>query len=142
MGLRKMVASYLSDRRIVVPDRKMRHVTGGVLLGSVLGPYLWNIFYNTVLRMRRGEGIETIAYADNLAIITRAKTIPQLLDRAKYAALSTIEHLREMGLTVASEKTEIVLLAGIWTCMLTGTYDIPRMYRKLLTRQSGCPMYW
>lgn len=53
----------------------MKHqIFGGVPQGSVLGPLLWLIAFDDVLRLNLPDGVEIIAYADDLAILIAAKT--------------------------------------------------------------------
>ena len=42
--------------------------------GSILGPTLWNVSYNGVLQVESPEGVETVAYADDLAIVVRSRS--------------------------------------------------------------------
>lgn len=53
-----------------------------------------------------------IAYADDLAIVVTGRTAEQLEDKAQYAVNSVLHKLRDMGITTATQKTEMVLLAG------------------------------
>jgi hypothetical protein len=54
-------------------------VTCGVPQGSVLGPVLWNLIYDGILNIDMPEGVETIAFADDLTVVTTAKTEEQLM---------------------------------------------------------------
>lgn len=61
--------------------------------GSIIGPLLWNIFYNKVLEDVILEETVLVAYADDLAIITMAKTKDMLENRTALAVLETKKEL-------------------------------------------------
>ncbi|KAH1006087.1 hypothetical protein HUJ05_006856 [Dendroctonus ponderosae] len=108
----RILKSYLWDRSITTPSGVQVPVTCGVPQGSILGPTLWNIFYNRVLNLQLGKGVESIAYADDLGIIIGAKNTEILKRKVGYAVSKVTETLDSMGIKVAVEKTESVLLAA------------------------------
>lgn len=111
--LRRMVASYLSDRFIVFrdPDGVLteRAVRAGVPQGSVLGPLLWNIAFDSVLRLHSEEGCHVICYADDTLVISTASGLPEVITRANIQVARVVNHIRRLGLTIADNKTEAVL---------------------------------
>ncbi|ERL83462.1 hypothetical protein D910_00454 [Dendroctonus ponderosae] len=108
----EIVKSYLWDRSIVTAEGEIYPVTCGVPQGSILGPKLWNIFYNKILNVDIGKGVETVAYADDLALVVTGKTPDMVKTRATQAIQRVSETLRGMGIKVAPEKTESVLLTA------------------------------
>lgn len=68
-----VIKSYLSDRAVLVGDAGRLEVTCGVPQGSVLGPTLWNLFYDGVLRLEVPDGVVLMRYADDLAIIVQQR---------------------------------------------------------------------
>jgi hypothetical protein len=75
----RILRSWLSDRSLLVgDDRSERAVTCGVPQGSVLGPTLWNAAYDDLLKLDVPQGVQLVGFADDLAVVGRARTGPQL----------------------------------------------------------------
>jgi len=72
-----LVRDYFRDRRVAVAT-KSRVVDRGCPQGSVLGPKLWNLVYNVVLRLLKMLGITTFAFADDTLLLIPAQTIEEL----------------------------------------------------------------
>ena len=88
------------------------NLTCGVPQGSVLGPLLWNIFYDGVLSLGMPEGITIIGYADDLALVAVGRDAKELTTRIDTAMIRLTDWLEEKKLSIAPEKTEVVLLSG------------------------------
>lgn len=100
---------YLNDREIVIDDTSL-FMSKGVPQGSVLGPEMWNLFYDQILGIETWEGVDLVAYADDLAVIIRHKDRDVVGSYAdSILSLITLK-LKHMGLEVAAEKTESVVL--------------------------------
>ena len=71
--IRRLIASYLTDRYVNLGDGSSRVLTCGLPQGSVLGPALWNIGYDSVLSLSVRRNIYLVAYADDMGIIATAR---------------------------------------------------------------------
>ena len=68
----------MSDREIIyetAQGTRLRRVTAGAVQGSVLGPDLWNIMHDQVLRLSIPEETFTIGYGDDLVLVITAKDV-------------------------------------------------------------------
>lgn len=113
--LRKILASYLSQRKLKYNSdegTKYYDVTAGVPQGSVLGPLLWNIMYDGILRLELPEKTTIVGFADDIAIVVTAKHIHEI-EAAINAAVAKIKNwLVANELQLADHKTEAVLISS------------------------------
>lgn len=111
--LNGMIRSYLQDRTLIVGGTHAnRRVTCGVPQGSVLGPALWNVFYEELLEADIPPGVQIVAFADDVAVIGIARTGPSAADLIN-PVLNTISNwMNENGLQLAPQKSEAVVLTN------------------------------
>ncbi|XP_070851477.1 uncharacterized protein [Drosophila suzukii] len=110
-----LVAYYFKDRVLTYSSDVGEHeylVTGGVPQGSVLGPILWNVMYDGILRLVLPEGCTVVGFADDIALVTVAKTLEEITDRCSLSIDTLMCWLADNGLAVAEHKTEAVLISS------------------------------
>lgn len=111
----EMIRSWLSDRLLLTGDELTpRPVTCGVPQGSVLGPALWNVAYDSLLDMDVPPGVHLVGFADDLAVIGVAKTGGLLEDSVNPTLESIDAWMRGKGLELAHHKSEAVMLTRRW----------------------------
>lgn len=109
------IARYLIGRKVTYEtdqDQVTGEIFAGVPQGSVLGPTLWNIAYDGVLRLPYATGVEPIAYADDLVLFIAARNPLTLQDKARTAYDNVQVWMDSKGLKLATNKTEALILTA------------------------------
>ncbi|KMQ90166.1 reverse transcriptase [Lasius niger] len=113
---RRMIDAYLSDRSVTYRGKdgeiKVRKMQAGVPQGSVLGPLLWNVTYDDVLRSPTEEGSHVVCYADDTLIIATGENFQQAGDRINAQVARVLRAIRGLGLIVSERKTEVIAFHG------------------------------
>lgn len=113
--LRNTISGYLSERSVQYPTQEgweEKVVECGVPQGSALGPSLWNIGFDPVLRGANLRGAEVVCYADDTNVICRGRTYREVVILATAAVAQVVRRIRGLGLTVALEKSEALCFHG------------------------------
>ena len=113
--LQKVIADYLNDRSIAYPSQdgwSRWEMSCGVPQGSVLGPLLWNIGYDWVLRGAMIGGISVLCYADDTLVVARGSTPREAALRATAGVAQVVQRIQTLGLEVALQKSQALWLRG------------------------------
>ncbi|KXZ75566.1 hypothetical protein TcasGA2_TC031845 [Tribolium castaneum] len=104
------IRDYLNNRKIITDYGDTVKVNSGVPQGSVLAALLWNVMYDSVLRIATSENVKLIGYADDLAVIITCKQIDDLEETANHVVAQIADWMETKRLKLAPEKTECILL--------------------------------
>ena len=110
-----MIKDYFSNRVLLCETdegQRIYTVTGGVPQGSVIGPLLWNVMYNGVLKLNLPGNAKIIGFADDIALVITASQTSEVTLVANACIRVVKSWLTSMGLALAEHKTEAVLISS------------------------------
>ncbi|GBP63882.1 Retrovirus-related Pol polyprotein from type-1 retrotransposable element R1 [Eumeta japonica] len=87
-NLYRLLTDYFTDRRVgflVGTEVVWKRSTMGCPQGSVLGPALWNVLLDDLLRLPFPAGVKTVAYADDVTVLVEASSRAEIERRSAQA---------------------------------------------------------
>ena len=111
-----IVNDYLTGRSVEYKEEKgytQKEFNRGVPQGLVLGPLLWNLGYDQVLRTVLPAGVYITCYADDTLLVACDRDWARAVRKMDVALEALVQRINEIGLEIAVQKTEAVWLHGL-----------------------------
>lgn len=108
------LTSYISQRRAILQTNNIRldtEVTKGCPQGSCCGPGLWNLQYNSLLKLNYKNRTKVIAFADDLVIITRGKNTREIENTTNIELSKIASWAKDNKIRFNEQKSKVMLLS-------------------------------
>lgn len=128
--LQAVVRDFLRNRWVEYTDAsgrtQRREIQCGVPQGSVLGPLLWDLAFDAVLRAAVPPGTSVVCYADDTLIVAGGDTWRRTTRLAEVAVACVVGRIQELGLRIAPGKTE-----AMWFHALPPSREPPQSWIRV-----------
>lgn len=111
----EVLKDYFRNRYAILKFRGVKaekRLSMGCPQGSVLGPTLWIVLFDTFLRMRLPGGCHSFAYADDGLLLVAADSRRGLELKAHSATTELLRWSKENRLQLSIRKTKVMMLKG------------------------------
>lgn len=111
----RILVSYFSGRRIglSIGSRTLwKTSTMGCPQGSVLGPTLWNLLLDDLLRLPKPDGVTVVAYADDVTLVIEASSRASIEHKCSTVLHSVSEWGTRNRLTFSPAKSQTMTIKG------------------------------
>lgn len=101
-----MIIQFLENRKIVYNVKNINYscrVSDGIPQGSTLSALLFNI-YTIQLHRQNSDDCKLIQYADDITLVIKAKSSPELMSKAKQEVETLIRNLAKINLKLNLDK--------------------------------------
>lgn len=129
----EILADYLQGRTAVLKGFNTllkKALNQGCPQGSVLGPLLWKLTINPLLKAAWPEGIRTFAYADDVAVLITGNTRREMEKLAGEVTSILLTWSNQASMTFSAAKTHQMMLKGFLkrapTIQLGGMFIQPK----------------
>lgn len=106
-----LIQSYLQHRNQIVSlggcNSDSLSIVAGVPQGSILGPFLFNIYINDIVNI--SSNVKFIIYADDTNIFLTGKSVNELITHANLLLIRLEKWTRENGLKINVAKTKAMV---------------------------------
>jgi hypothetical protein len=112
-NLYNLTKNYFSQQKATLSTNNInieRIVSKGCSQGSCLGPEMWNIFYNSLLNLTFTSCTKIIAFADNLIILTRGKSVREVENTANIELKKISKWAKDNKVRFNDQKSKVILM--------------------------------
>ncbi|CAB0042234.1 unnamed protein product [Trichogramma brassicae] len=109
----RLIRSYLSERKVSVLGKyesAHKELDKGCPQGSILGPLMWNLCADGLLRTIDENDGDAYMYADDLVILIKGESRRQLELRGQAMTDVIKDWFGKQGLQISKSKTEMIVL--------------------------------
>lgn len=117
-NIQRIVQSYLTDRSVIIRSGTHEYthfLNQGCPQGSIIGPTLWNLLYNSLLKLmenrsKPGLAVNFVCYADDALLQIRGSNVENIMSYAHYLLLDIVGWGDSVGLQFNASKTEVMIV--------------------------------